>query len=43
MALIRVFERGNTNIAKLNYAMIILISKEEEARTLKKNQTYQYD
>jgi hypothetical protein len=43
MALIRVFERGNTNIAKLNYAMIILISKEEEARILKKNQTYQYD
>jgi hypothetical protein len=43
MALIRVFEGGNTNIAKLNYEMIILISKEEEVRTLKKIQTYQYD
>jgi hypothetical protein len=43
MGLIRVFERGNTNIAKLNYEMIILISKKEEVRTLKKIQTYQYD
>jgi hypothetical protein len=37
MTLNRGFERGEINIARLNYAMIILIPKEDEARTLKKN------
>jgi hypothetical protein len=36
MALVRGFERGKINIARLNFAMIILIPKEEKARTLKK-------
>jgi hypothetical protein len=36
MALVKQFEKGNINIARLNYAMIILIPKEEEARSLKK-------
>jgi hypothetical protein len=36
MALVRGFERGGINIARINYAMIILIPKEEEARILKK-------
>jgi hypothetical protein len=36
MALVRRFERGELNIARLNYAMIILIPEEEEAKTLKK-------
>jgi hypothetical protein len=36
MALVRSFERGGINIARINYAMIILIPKEEEARILKK-------
>jgi hypothetical protein len=36
MALVRQFEKGEINMARLNYAMIILISKKEEARSLKK-------
>jgi hypothetical protein len=36
MALVRSFEKGEVNIARINYAMIILIPKEEEARSLKK-------
>jgi hypothetical protein len=36
MALVRGFEKGEINLARLNYAMIILIPKEEEAKTLKK-------
>jgi hypothetical protein len=36
MALVKDFEKGEINIARLNYAMIILILKEEEATTLKK-------
>jgi hypothetical protein len=36
MALIRGFEKGKINIYRINYAMIILIPKEEETRTLKK-------
>jgi hypothetical protein len=36
MALVKGFEKGEINIARSNYAMIILISKEEEATTLKK-------
>jgi hypothetical protein len=36
MALIRGFEKGEINNARLNYAMIILILKEDEAKTLKK-------
>jgi hypothetical protein len=36
MAIVRAFEKGDVNITRLNYAMIILISKEEEAKSLKK-------
>jgi hypothetical protein len=36
MALIRSFERGELNIVMLNYAMMILIPKEEGAKNLKK-------
>jgi hypothetical protein len=36
MALIKGFEQGNINIARLNYALITLIPKEEEAKALKK-------
>jgi hypothetical protein len=36
MALCKGFERGEVNIARLNCAMIILVSKEEGARALKK-------
>jgi hypothetical protein len=36
MSLVRGFEKGEINIARLKYAMIILIPKEEEANTLKK-------
>jgi hypothetical protein len=35
-SLARDFEKGDTNIAWLNYALITLIPKEEEAKTLKK-------
>jgi hypothetical protein len=40
MALIRGFEKGEINNARLNYAMIILILKEDEAKTLKEIWTY---
>jgi hypothetical protein len=36
MALVMAFDKGDLNIARLNYAMIILIPKEENANTLKK-------
>jgi hypothetical protein len=36
MSLVRSFKKGEVNIARLNYGMIILIPKEEEARSLKK-------
>jgi hypothetical protein len=36
MALVRGFEKGVINMARLNYAMIILIPKEEDAKSLKK-------
>jgi hypothetical protein len=36
MAMVRSFEKGEINIARLNFAMIIFIPKEDEARTLKK-------
>jgi hypothetical protein len=36
MAMIKGFEQGEINIAKINYAMIILIPKEDETRSLKK-------
>jgi hypothetical protein len=36
MAMVRSFERGEINIARINYATIILIPKEDEATTLKK-------
>jgi hypothetical protein len=36
MAIVRAFERGDVNITRLNYAMVILIPKEEEAKSLKK-------
>jgi hypothetical protein len=36
MAIVRGFERGEVNIARLNYAMIILIPKEDDAKPLKK-------
>jgi hypothetical protein len=36
MALIRGFEKGSIKMDKLNFAVIILIPKEEDARTLKK-------
>jgi hypothetical protein len=31
MAMVRGFEKGEINISRLNYAMIILIPKEEDA------------
>jgi hypothetical protein len=36
MALIRKLERGELEVARLNYANIILLPKEDGARTLKK-------
>jgi hypothetical protein len=36
MSMVKGFEKGEINIARLNYAMIILIPKEAEAKTLKK-------
>ena len=36
MNLIRVFEQGDLNLDRLNYAMITLIPKEPEAKVLKK-------
>jgi hypothetical protein len=36
MAIIREFEDGRANMARLNYDMIILIPKEERAKTLRK-------
>jgi hypothetical protein len=36
LALFKGFEKGCSNIARLNYVLITLIPKEEEARTLKK-------
>jgi hypothetical protein len=36
MALMKGFEKGNIRIDRLNFAMIILLHKEEDARTLKK-------
>jgi hypothetical protein len=36
MAMVRGFEKGEINIDRLNYAMIILIPKEAEAKTLNK-------
>jgi hypothetical protein len=34
--MVRDFEKGEANVARLNYATIILIPKEDDARTLKK-------
>jgi hypothetical protein len=36
MPLVRGFETGEINMARLNYAMIILIPKEDEAKSLRK-------
>jgi hypothetical protein len=36
LALVRSFEKKEINIARLNYALITQISKEEETKTLKK-------
>jgi hypothetical protein len=36
MAMVKGFEKGEINLARLNYARIILIPKEEGANTLKK-------
>jgi hypothetical protein len=36
MAIVRGFERGEANLARLNFAKIILIPKEEGANILKK-------
>jgi hypothetical protein len=36
MAIVKEFQTGKANMARLNYAMIILIPKEEEAKSLKK-------
>jgi hypothetical protein len=36
MAIVRGFERGDVNITRLNYDVIILIPKEEDAKSLKK-------
>jgi hypothetical protein len=36
MALVRSFDKGDLNINRINYARIILIPKEEGARSLKK-------
>jgi hypothetical protein len=35
MALIREFEKGTLNIERINYAVIILIPKEDNAKTLR--------
>jgi hypothetical protein len=40
MALIKSFEKGDLKVERINFAMIILITKEEEAMTLKKIQAY---
>jgi hypothetical protein len=36
MDMIKGFEQGKINISRINYAIIILIPKDDEARTLKK-------
>jgi hypothetical protein len=36
MDLVRGFEKGEVNVARLNYAIIILLPKEEEATFLRK-------
>jgi hypothetical protein len=36
MAIVKEFETGKANMARLNYDMIILIPKEEEAKSLRK-------
>jgi hypothetical protein len=36
MGLVRAFDRGELDIARINYAMIILIPKEDNATSLKK-------
>jgi hypothetical protein len=36
MALVRAFDKGDLNITRLNYTMVILIPKEKNATTLKK-------
>jgi hypothetical protein len=36
MPLVKEFEKGKVNMARLNFAMIILIPKEDESKTLKK-------
>jgi hypothetical protein len=36
MDIVRGFEKWEINIERLNYAMIILLPKEDEARSLKK-------
>jgi hypothetical protein len=36
MDLVRGFEKGEVNVARLNYAIIILLPKEEEATSLRK-------
>jgi hypothetical protein len=36
MAMVKGFAKGEINISRLNYGMIILIPKEEETRSLKK-------
>ena len=37
MALVRDFESGSMNVARLNYSIITLIPKEHEATDMKKN------
>jgi hypothetical protein len=36
MAMVRIFEKGEMNIARLNYAMVILIPTEDGAKSLRK-------
>jgi hypothetical protein len=36
MALVRIFEKGELNIERINYAMLVLIPKEDGAKSLKK-------
>jgi hypothetical protein len=36
MAMVKGFEKGEIHISRINYAMIILIPKEEDVRSLKK-------
>jgi hypothetical protein len=36
MAMVKIFEKGEINIARLNYAIIILIPKEEGAKSIRK-------